>query len=190
MCEKEEGEGKSKAPAGQAGKERLKASRELYNEVQRGFKFHDDANTVLDKKAQGLMTATALVAAVFAALAADNTADWQEWSPLLLGSASIFITGVIATFVLCIYVNFSRPQPVPIVGEKLLCHDELDDKAYTESVAGGEEEYYKSRIQEYSQVMIKQERINKLKAKLLNIAYAVFAAYVVFVIPGLVFGHV
>lgn len=182
--------GKAKAPAGRAYKERLKASRELYNEVQREFKFHDDANTVLDKKAQSLMTATALVAAVFAALASGTTANWPQWGPVLLGSTVIFIMGVVITFVLCILVNFSRRQPVPISGEKLLCHGELDDKAYTEVVSDGEEEYYKSRIEEYSLALTKQERINKIKAKLLKWAYIVFATYVVFAIPGLVFGHV
>ena len=136
------------------------------------------------------MTATALVAAVFAALASDTTTDWPHWSPVLQISTAIFIAGVVITFLLCILVNFSRPHPVPISGKKLLCCDKLDDQAYTEVVTDGEEEYYKSRIQEYSQALTKQERINKIKARLLNGAYIVFAIYVVCAIPGLVFGRV
>lgn len=70
-----------------------------------------------------------------------------------------------------------------------MCHDKLDNKAYKEVVADGEEEYYKSRIEEYSQALTKQEAINKIKARRLNHAYIVFAIYVVFAIPGLVFGR-
>ena len=166
--------------------ERTKVSKQIYDEVQRGFKFHDDANTSLEKKAQNLMIASALVATLFASVSmADATCcpspdSWRAVMPVA------FLAGTVATIALCIGVNRPRPQPVPIVGKGLLCCGRLDEKTYGELVED-EEDYYKSRIEEYACVLVEQKRINEKKAERLKCAYVVFSVTVALAIPVLVF---
>ena len=57
---------------------RTEVSRQIYDEVRLQFRFHDDANTSLDKKAQNLMIASALVATLFASV---SIAGATEWAP-------------------------------------------------------------------------------------------------------------
>ena len=173
----EGGAGRQEAPAKPACGDRLKVSKELYDEVQREFRFHDDANASLDKKAQNLMIATALVAALFVALISDGTAGWQNLTPIWLGMAIVLAAGVALTVALCIRVNLPSPQPVPIAGGGLLRRDRLDDKAYEELLAGGEEDYYASRIEEYALALARQEAINKKKSGWLIWAYVAFAVF-------------
>lgn len=169
--------------------EHTKVSKQIYDEVQCQFKFHDDANTNLEKKAQNMMIASALVAALFASVSmADATCcpppdSWRADMPVA------FLAVTVATIALCISVNRPRPQPVPIAGKGLLCHGRLDEKTYEELV-GDEEEYYKSRIEEYARVLAKQKRINKRKAKRLKCAYVVFWVTVVLLIPVLLLARV
>ena len=168
---------------------RTKASKQIYDEVQRGFKFHDDANTSLEKKAQNMMIASALVAALFASVSMAGATDWALQDPWWTGVAAAFLVGTGTAIGLCIWVNVPRPQPVPIAGKKLLCHGRLDEKTYGELVED-EEEYYKSRIEEYARVLVKQKRINKRKAKRLKCAYVVFWVTVVLLIPVLLLARV
>lgn len=156
-------------------KERVRTSREIYGEVQRQFRFHDDANTNLEKKAQNVLIASALVGtllfsvATAAAMAGLLREAWWTWvmPPFLVGTA--------VTIGLCISVNFPRPHPVPIAGGRLLCCDRLDKETYEELVSD-EEEYYKARIEEYGRVLTKQECINGRKARLLICVYVAFWA--------------
>ena len=70
----------------------------------------------------------------------------------------------------------------------MLCRDRLDEKTYRELVED-EEDYYKSRIEEYAHVLPKQKRINKEKAKRLKYAYMVFLVTIISVIPVLLLGR-
>ena len=168
--------------------ERTRVSKQIYDEVQCQFKFHDDANTSLEKKAQNLMIASALVATLFASVSMAGATccpppdSWRADMPVA------FLAVTVATIALCISVNFPRPQPVPIAGKGLLCCDRLDEKTYGELLED-EEEYYKSRIEEYAHALVEQKRINGKKAERLKYAYVVFLVTIVLVIPVL-FGRV
>ena len=70
----------------------------------------------------------------------------------------------------------------------MLCCGRLDERTYEELVED-KEEYYKSRIEEYADVLTKQERINGTKAGLLNCAYVVFSVTIVLLIPVLLLGR-
>ena len=187
VAEADENAGESGAPAKPPGTDRPKIPRDLYDEVRRGFQFHDDANTSLDKKAQNLMVATALVAALFASITIGSVASRPDQDPSWLAAAIAFMTGMVATIGMCVWVNFPRSQPVLIVGGNLLRNDKLDDEVYEEVVGGGEEEYYKARIEECAQALTKQERINKKKARGLRVAYVAFAVSIGGVVVGLFF---
>ena len=178
---REEGKGPDRA-------ERAKVSKQIYDEVQRGFKFHDDANTSLEKKAQNLMIASALVATLFVSVPIAGATCYPPPDPWRADMAVAFLVGTVVTIALCISVNRPRPQPVPIAGMGLLCRDRLDEKTYRELVED-EEEYYKSRIEEYAHVLPKQKRINKKKAKRLKYAYMVFLVTIISVIPVLLLGR-
>lgn len=190
MAEVDVGVGKVGVSARRACKDRLKVSRKIYKEARREFRFHDIASVGLDKKAQSLMTATALVATLFAILVVDGAENWWSQKPVWQASTFIFLVGMIVTFVLCIFINHIKPRPTPSVGDGLLCHGKLDDKVYEVRVAGGKEDYYKLYIKEYSLAITEQKRINKKKGKMLDTAYIVFAIFLVSVIPGLVIGLV
>lgn len=166
-----------------------KVPKQIYDEVQRGFKFHDTANTSLEKKAQNLMIASALVATLFVSVPIAGATCCSLPDPWRADMVVAFLAGAVVTIALCISVNRPRPQPVPIAGKGLLCHGRLDEKTYEELVED-EEEYYKSRIEEYARVLAKQKRINKRKAKRLKYAYVVFLATIILVIPVLLLGHV
>ena len=168
---------------------RSKVPGQIYDEIQRQFRFHDDANTSLEKKAQNLMIASALVATLFATVSMAGAACCPPWDSWRTGAAVAFLVGTITTMMLCISVNRPLPQPVPIAGGGLLCCDRLDEKTYGELVED-EEEYYKSRIEEYARVLTKQERINKRKAERLKYAYYAFATEIVMIIPVLLIGRV
>ena len=169
--------------------ERTKVSKQIYDEVQSQFRFHDDANTSLEKKAQNLMIASALIATLFVSVPIAGAMCCPPSDPWRADMAVAFLAGTIVTIALCISVNFPGPQPVPIAGKGLLCCDRLDEKMYRELV-GDEEEYYKSRVEEYAHVLAKQERINGSKAKRLKCAYVVFSVTVALVILILLFGRV
>lgn len=188
MAEADNESGELRAPTKPTCNDQLKVQRELYNEVQRGFQFHDDANTSLDKKAQNLMIATALVAALFSSVAMNGAVRQLQWDSLWLPTTIAFMVGMIVTVVLCVSVNLPRRQPVTIVGGALLCRGRLDNKTYAGLVAEGEEAYYKSRIEEYAQTLTKQERINRKKAKRLLCAYFVFTISLAVVILRLFVG--
>lgn len=158
-------------------KERVRTSREIYGEVQRQFRFHDDTNTNLEKKAQNVLIASALVGTLlFSVATAAAMADLlrEAWWTWVMPSV---LVGTAVTIGLCISVNFPRPHPVPIAGGRLLCCDRLDKETYEELVSD-EEEYYKARIEEYGRVLTKQEFINGRKARLLICAYAAFGVTV------------
>lgn len=180
--------GELEAPTKPIRKDQLNVQRALYNEVQREFRFHDDANTSLDKKAQNLMIAAALVAALFASVAMNGAVGQLQWDSLWLTTTIAFMVGMIATIVLCVWVNLPRPQPVAIVGGALLCCDRLDNETYAGLVADGEEDYYKSRIEEYALALTKQEHISGKKAKRLLCAYFVFTISLAVVILRLFVG--
>lgn len=168
---------------------RSKVSGQIYDEIQRQFRFHDDANTTLEKKAQNLMITSALVATLFTSVymaGATCCPPWDSWRTV---AAVAFLAGMILTIILCILVNRPRSQPVPIAGGGLLCCDRLDEKTY-EALVEDEEEYHKSRIEEYARVLTKQERINKRKAKRLKRAYCTFVATIIVAIPVLLLGSV
>ena len=167
---------------------RSKVPGQIYDEIQRQFRFHDDANTSLEKKAQNLMIASALVATLFATVSMAGATHCPPWDLWYIGALA-FLVGTITTMILCISVNRPLPQPVPIAGGGLLCCDRLDEKTYGELVED-EEEYYKSRIEEYARVLTKQERINKRKAERLKYAYYAFVAEITMIIPVLLIGRV
>ena len=163
-------------------------SRRIYDDLQRKFRFYDDANAGLDKKAQSLMIGTALLTALFTTMVASSTGGVWNQEVLWNLSALVFMLGMLTTFWLCIWVNHARPKPTPSVGEELLRHDKLDTKAYAKLVAGGEEEYYKLCIKEAGLALTEVKCVNKTKTRLLDGAYIVFAIFVAALIPGLVFG--
>lgn len=72
---------------------------------------------------------------------------------------------------------------------KWLCCDKLDDKVYEELVAGGREDYYKSRIEECALALTEMKRINEKKAMWLDAAYLAFGIFLVVPILLLVFGR-
>ena len=164
-------------------------SGQIYDEIQSQFRFHDNANTSLEKKAQNLMITSALVATLFASVSIAGAMCCPPWDSWRTGAAVVFLLGTIATIILCILVNRPRPQPVPIAGGGLLCCDRLDETTYRELVED-EEEYHKSRIEECARGLTEQERINKIKARLLNYAYWTFVATITMIIPGLLLGRV
>ena len=104
-----------------------------------------------------------------------------------MAAAIAFMAGMVTTIGLCVWVNFPQSQPVLIVGGNLLRNDKLDDEVYEEVVGGGEEEYYKARIEECARALTKQERINRKKARGLRVAYVAFAVSIVGVVVGLFF---
>ena len=166
----------SAAPAGGGEQGALQVSRQVYKEVKGQYHIHDRANENLEKKAQNYMVASALVSTLLVTLATAHVGRpiWDSPVPYL---AIVPVAGMLLTIILCILVNRASAYPAPIVGNRLLCHDELDEKTYAELVES-EEDFYKQRIEEYARALVKLEDTNKKKASILKIAFAVFAASV------------
>lgn len=182
-------DGNSHKPKETAGRKytdpenRLQASRRVYEEVQYAFQLHDSANENLEKKAQNLMIASALVAALFAsATVAHDTCG----EPLGLSGAQMAIvhmSGTIVVIALCILVNKASAYVVPIVGSSLLHRGEIDNGVY-EDLVSDEERYYITRIENYAKILVEMKCANKAKGRMLNCAYVAFAATVASFIVG------
>lgn len=167
---------------------RLQTSRQAYNEMQRQFQIYDGANENLEKKAQNVMIASALLATLFVTVATTQVAQrlWGDsWAYVAIGHLSVVSVAII----LCILVNRASSYAVPISGEKLLCHDELDENVYNDLISN-EEEYYKLLIKEYARTLVKMADTSMTKARRLNYAYWALAASVFSYIGGLVFAIV
>lgn len=164
---------KPSAPEGQAGRSPLPALRLLYEETRREYRNHDRANENLEKKAQSLMIATALVLALFVNVAVHETFRplWESYAVLW---AIIPMGGMIATIALCICVNRPSFHPVPIKGDAMLCHDELDEKRYA-AWTKDEGGYYRQFTETYAQALAKLEETNKEKSRWLRGAYVTLA---------------
>lgn len=166
----------SAAPAGGGGQDALQASRQAYKEVKSQYHIHDRANENLEKKAQNYMVASALVTTLLVTLATAHVGRpiWVSPVPYL---AIVPVAGMLLTIIFCTLVNRASAHPAPIVGKRLLCHDELDEKTYAELVES-EEDFYKHRIGEYARALVKLEDTNKKKAGMLKIALVAFAVSV------------
>lgn len=164
-----EGPEKDAAPDRQ---DRLLAARHLYEEVQRQFRIHDGANESLEKKAQSLMSVSALVAALLVSLAAAHGTS-QSWVLIWWYVTIVPVLGMALTIVLCIQVNSPSDHRVAIKGDSLLCHDGLDEKTY-EDLVSDEERYCKLRIEEFAVALKEMEATNKAKARRLRRAYIAF----------------
>lgn len=177
-----------KEPAGREYSEpenRLQASRRIYEEVQYAFQLHDNANENLEKKAQNLMIASALVAALFASATVAGDA-FRE--PLGLSGAQMavaYMSGMAVAIALCILVNRASAYVVPIVGGSLLRRGRINMKVYKDLISD-EERYYRTRIENYANILVRMESTNKNKGRMLNCAYVAFAATVVSFIVGFV----
>lgn len=165
--------------------DQLQVARQVYEEVQRQFRIHDDANVSLEKKAQNLMIASALVATLFATVTVARDAGLQFWAFAEWYAAIVPVSSTVVAIWLCILVNKASDHRVPIKGGGLLCHGELDEKVY-EDLVSGEERYYKLRIEEYALALVKMEGTNSAKARKLNYAYAAFAASIALQVPMLI----
>lgn len=165
-------------------RDRLQVARQIYEEMQREFRIHDDANESLEKKAQNLMIASALVATLFATVTVAGDAGLQLWA-LEWYAPIVPVSGTVVAIGLCMRVNRASDHRVPIKGGRLLCHGELDEKVY-EDLVSGEERYYRLRIEEYALALVEMESTNKKKARNLDYAYVAFAASVALQVPVLV----
>lgn len=165
-------------------RDRLQVARHLYEEVQRQFRIHDDANINLEKKAQNLMIASALVATLFASVTVTHDSVLQLWGLLGWYIAIVPVSGMVVTILLCMLVNKPSDHRAPIKSEGLLCHDELDEKTY-EYLVSDEERYYRLRIKEFALALNKMEVTNKTKASRLVNAYVTFATSVAVYVPVL-----
>ena len=88
---------------------------------------------------------------------------------------SCLVTGLLLAIVFCVFVDRVSSHPVTIVGKRLLCCDELDEKTYA-ALVQSEEGFYKSRIAEYARALVKLEETNKEKARRLRYAQISFAS--------------
>ena len=177
MEEREREQGESAAPLSPDQQGRTHVSKQLYEEIQQQYRLHDTANENLEKKAQNLMIASALVAALFASLTSAHEAGQLLWGPSGLYMAVVHTAGMVLAIVFCIRANWPASHPVPIAGGGLLRDGSLDEKTYA-SLILDEKSYHKSRIGEYAQDLIKLEGTNEKKARRLKCAYVSFGVSV------------
>ena len=185
MGKGERGKGERKGDKDTNRRDRLQVARQVYEEVQREFRIHDDANGSLEKKAQNLMIASALVATLFATVTVASDTGLQLWAFSEWYAAIVPVSGTVVAIWLCVLVNKTSDHRVPIKGGRLLCHGELDEKVY-EDLVSGEERYYRLRIEEYALALVEMEGTNKKKARKLDYAYVAFGASVALQVPVLV----
>ena len=172
---KDKPEGTAETPAGGDGQSTLQASRQVYEAVKGQYYVHDRANENLEKKAQNCMVASALVATLLVTAAMAYEAGRLVWDSFVLNAAIASVTGLVLTIVLCMLVNKASPYPVTIMGGRLLCCDNLDEKTY-DILVNDEEDFYKLNIAEYARALVKLEDTNKKKAQKLTYAHIAFAA--------------
>lgn len=171
-----------------AKRDRLKASKEIYDDARVEFRFHCDINSGLDKKAHSLMAVTVLAATLFVSVSACGAGGWWDQNQVWQTSAMIFLIGMIVTVGLCILVSQAWARSVPTVRKMLVCYNKTDDEAYEGVVTSGRRDYYKSRTKEYMAASAEQERRNKKKRVVLDVAYGWFAIFIIAIIPALVIG--
>ena len=174
-----------KAAAGGEGQGTLQASRQVYEAVKGQYHIHDRANEHLEKKAQNCMVASALVATLLVTTAVAHEAGSLVWGSYVSYIVIAPVTGLLLTIIFCIVVNKTSPHPVPIMGDSLLCRDELDEKMYARLVKS-EEDFYKLSIAEYARALVTMEATNKEKAENLKAAYIIFAASITLTLIGVV----